>query len=171
MLADLCPCFHRSPTKLCPGLVSFACWIVPKFSGIRALNCARFLLSFAHRQIVPNFFCTLPLFSQPSWNTGAAHIIPTSLTSLRPFVSSPPLLSGALCLQYSESLRKLFVRMATTCPVRFKVASAPPVGAVIRALPIYMKPEHVQEVVQRCPNHATTKEHNEREWRSSTPLK
>ena len=30
--------------KLCPDLVSFACWIVP------------------------NFFCTLP-FAQPSWNT------------------------------------------------------------------------------------------------------
>ena len=130
-----------------------------------------FLLSFAHRQIVPNFFCTLPLFSQPSWGTLLQHIL-FLLVRLRPFPARlPPLLSGALCLQYSESLRKLFVRMATTCPVRFKVASAPPVGAVIRALPIYMKPEHVQEVVQRCPNHATTKEHNEREWRSSTPLK
>jgi len=28
-------------------------------------------------------------------------------------------------------------------------------------MPIYMKPEHVQEVVKRCPNHATNKEHNE----------
>ena len=31
MLADLCPCFHQSPTKLCPDLVSFACWIVTEF--------------------------------------------------------------------------------------------------------------------------------------------
>ena len=31
MLADLCPCFHRSPTKLCPDLVSLARWIVTKF--------------------------------------------------------------------------------------------------------------------------------------------
>ena len=31
MLADLCPCFHRSPPKLCPDLVSFACWIVTEF--------------------------------------------------------------------------------------------------------------------------------------------
>jgi hypothetical protein len=33
-----------------------------------------------------------------------------------------------------------------------------------------MKPEHVQEVVKRCPNHATTKEHNEgekRRWENS----
>ena len=31
LLADLCPCFHQSPTKLCPDLVSFVCWIVPGF--------------------------------------------------------------------------------------------------------------------------------------------
>ena len=52
MLADLCPCFHQSPTKLCPGLVSFACCIVTKiwsftsksvpYLVIRALNRARF---------------------------------------------------------------------------------------------------------------------------------
>ena len=52
MLADSCPCFHQSPTKLCPDLVTFACWIVTKFWSftcksdfdlvIRALNCAQF---------------------------------------------------------------------------------------------------------------------------------
>lgn len=62
---------------------------------------------------------------------------------------------------YSEATRKLFVRMATTCPVRFRTQRPPPQGSLIRAMPIYMKPEHVQEVVKRCPNHATTKEHNE----------
>jgi hypothetical protein len=45
--------------------------------------------------------------------------------------------------------------------VRFKTALPPPLGTVIRAMPVYVKPEHVQEVVKRCPNHATTKEHNE----------
>ncbi|KAI0238143.1 Tumor protein p73 [Lamellibrachia satsuma] len=62
---------------------------------------------------------------------------------------------------YSVPLRKLFVRMATTCPVRFKTGKQPPPGTILRAMPIYMKPEHVQEVVKRCPNHATNKEHNE----------
>ena len=50
MLADLFPYFHRLPTKLCSDLVSFACWIVPKFWAfarksdliVHALNCARF---------------------------------------------------------------------------------------------------------------------------------
>lgn len=62
---------------------------------------------------------------------------------------------------YSDSLKKLYVRMATTCPIRFKCLRSPPQGAIIRAMPIFMKPEHVQEPVKRCPNHATSKEHNE----------
>ena len=40
MLADLCICFHRSPTKMCPDLVSFACWSVPKFWAFVS-KCAR----------------------------------------------------------------------------------------------------------------------------------
>ncbi|KAK7497948.1 hypothetical protein BaRGS_00010819 [Batillaria attramentaria] len=62
---------------------------------------------------------------------------------------------------YSELLKKLYVRMATTCPVRFKTQRQAPAHSIIRAMPIFMKPEHVQEVVKRCPNHATSREHNE----------
>ncbi|XP_052819431.1 tumor protein 63-like isoform X2 [Mya arenaria] len=62
---------------------------------------------------------------------------------------------------YSDILKKLYVRMATTCPVRFKTLRQPPPGCVIRSMPIFMKPEHVQEAVKRCPNHATSKEFNE----------
>lgn len=62
---------------------------------------------------------------------------------------------------YSDLLKKLYVRMATTCPVRFKTSRTPPPGCVIRSMPIFMKPEHVQEPVKRCPNHATSKENNE----------
>ena len=66
MLADLCPCFHRSPTKLCPDLVSFACWIATEFWSftrksvpdlvIRALNCAR--LYVVCTKLCPNFGCS-----------------------------------------------------------------------------------------------------------------
>ena len=51
------PCCRRSPTKLYPDLVSFACWIVTEFWSfmrksvpdlvIRALNCARFCVVYA----------------------------------------------------------------------------------------------------------------------------
>lgn len=50
--------------------------------------------------------------------------------------------------------------MATTCPIRFKTRQLPPQGSIIRAMPIFMKPEHVQEVVKRCPNHSVSKENN-----------
>ncbi|XP_059172848.1 cellular tumor antigen p53-like isoform X2 [Physella acuta] len=63
---------------------------------------------------------------------------------------------------YSDCLKKLYVRMATTCPVRFKTKSPAPFNCLIRAMPLFMKPEHVQEVVKRCPNHSVSKEHNEK---------
>ena len=62
---------------------------------------------------------------------------------------------------YSPTLRKLYVRMATTCPILFTTAMPAPAGSVIRALPVYVRPEHVQDVVKRCPNHATATELNE----------
>lgn len=62
---------------------------------------------------------------------------------------------------YSQSLRKLFVRMSSSCPVKFRTTVAPPPGSIIRATPVYLRPEHVQEVVHRCPNHATAKEFND----------
>ncbi|XP_070207161.1 cellular tumor antigen p53-like isoform X2 [Littorina saxatilis] len=55
---------------------------------------------------------------------------------------------------HSAALKKLYVRMATTCPVRFKTENQAPQGAYIRGMPVFSKPEHCQEVVKRCPNHA-----------------
>ena len=56
---------------------------------------------------------------------------------------------------YSPALHKLFVRMATCCPIRFQTSVAPSAGCVIRATPVYSRPEHVKEVVRRCPNHSS----------------
>ncbi|KAL8571078.1 hypothetical protein ACOMHN_010539 [Nucella lapillus] len=56
---------------------------------------------------------------------------------------------------HSPNLKKLYVRMATTCPVRFRTETPAPQGTVIRAMPVFSKPEHCQEVVKRCPNHAS----------------
>ena len=61
MLADLCPCFHQSPTKLCPDLVSFECWIVTKFWSYRhkRLGHSRSklcpILCRLHTKLCPNF--------------------------------------------------------------------------------------------------------------------
>ncbi|XP_033642575.1 cellular tumor antigen p53-like isoform X1 [Asterias rubens] len=55
---------------------------------------------------------------------------------------------------YSPSLKKLFVDKDKACPVMFKTSSEPPPGSYIRAMPIFKKPEYIQEQVRRCPNHA-----------------
>ncbi|XP_060730342.1 cellular tumor antigen p53-like [Tachysurus vachellii] len=62
---------------------------------------------------------------------------------------------------YSTTLNKLYCQLAKTCPVDVLVEKVPPQGAVLRATPIYKKPEHVSEVVLRCPHHQNIAENNE----------
>ncbi|XP_077079926.1 tumor protein p73 isoform X11 [Siphateles boraxobius] len=62
---------------------------------------------------------------------------------------------------YSPLLKKLYCQIAKTCPIQIKLASLPPNGSVIRAMPIYKKAEHVTEVVKRCPNHELGRDFNE----------
>ena len=52
-------------------------------------------------------------------------------------------------------MNKLFVKMNVTCPIRFKLGASriPPSGCSIRAIPVFKRPEHVTDVVTRCPNH------------------
>uniref|UniRef100_A0A8C6UU51 Cellular tumor antigen p53 n=1 Tax=Neogobius melanostomus TaxID=47308 RepID=A0A8C6UU51_9GOBI len=42
-----------------------------------------------------------------------------------------------------------------------KLASGPPPGSLIRAMPVYKKAEHVTEVVKRCPNHELGRDFND----------
>ncbi|KAI5609554.1 cellular tumor antigen p53 isoform X1, partial [Silurus asotus] len=62
---------------------------------------------------------------------------------------------------YSPSLNKLYCQLVKTCPVDVLMEKVPPQGAVLRATPIYKKPEHVSEVVLRCPHHQNIAENNE----------
>ncbi len=54
---------------------------------------------------------------------------------------------------YSPLVKKLYAQMAASCPVRFRTAFPPPLESYIRATAVFVKPEHAQEVVQRCPHH------------------
>lgn len=62
---------------------------------------------------------------------------------------------------YSTSLNKLYCQLAKTCPVDVLVEREPPQGAVLRATAIYKKPDHVSEVVLRCPHHQSIAENND----------
>ncbi|KAF5907071.1 cellular tumor antigen p53-like [Clarias magur] len=62
---------------------------------------------------------------------------------------------------YSKTLDKLYCQLAKTCPVDVLLDKVPPQGAVLRATPIYKKPEHVSEVVLRCPHHQNIAENND----------
>ncbi|MGH0152528.1 UNVERIFIED_CONTAM: hypothetical protein FKN15_073755 [Acipenser sinensis] len=62
---------------------------------------------------------------------------------------------------YSTELKKLYCQIAKTCPIQIKMMTPPPQGAVIRAMPVYKKAEHVTEVVKRCPNHELSREFND----------
>lgn len=76
-------------------------------------------------------------------------------------VLSPFLWGPVISKQYSTELKKLYCQIAKTCPIQIKVMTPPPQGAVIRAMPVYKKAEHVTEVVKRCPNHELSREFNE----------
>lgn len=91
-------------------------------------------------------------------------------TALSP--TADPADRSALPLQYSTELKKLYCQIAKTCPIQIKVMTPPPQGAVIRAMPVYKKAEHVTEVVKRCPNHELSREFNEGKgpWRGRALL-
>jgi len=58
-------------------------------------------------------------------------------------------------VQYSEKLRKVFVRFDAACPFLFSSSPSTPRDCVVRAMPIFLRPQHAQEVVRRCPHHTS----------------
>lgn len=105
-------------------------------------------------------------FGDDDNSPSAAHSVPCSVNYPGDYgfnisIPAPAKETKSTTWTYSTVLKKLFVKMVAPCPIRFSTSQAPSPGCFIRAMPIYMKPEHVNEAVIRCPNHASSKEHNE----------
>ena len=39
------------------------------------------------------------------------------------------------------------------CPIDVCVDQMPPLGSILRAMAVYSKPEHIENVIKRCENH------------------
>ncbi|CAF0815412.1 unnamed protein product [Brachionus calyciflorus] len=59
---------------------------------------------------------------------------------------------------FSSTLNKLYCNPNVACPVDISVSSLPPSGSIIRAMPVYGKYEHIEQIVTRCENHKKSKE-------------
>ena len=102
MLADLCPCFHQSPTKLYPDLISFSCWIVTEF------------WSFTHesghsRSKLRPILCRLRTKLCPNFGRSHARLCPISFAPYPfPNLAGTPVMyhspSYCVCSSYRPSL-------------------------------------------------------------------
>jgi len=56
-------------------------------------------------------------------------------------------------LQYSDELKKIFIKWDHKIPINFKLISKIPVESYIRALPIFKALEMIQNIVTTCAKH------------------
>ena len=54
---------------------------------------------------------------------------------------------------YSDVCKKLYVNLASFCPIKFKTNMPPPHGTVLRAVAVFKGSTNLCDVVKRCPNH------------------
>ncbi|XP_072035550.1 tumor protein 63-like [Amphiura filiformis] len=102
-----------------------------------------------------------PAFTPPPSSGAASQSLPSNVNypgdyEFMIYLGQPtPTAAKSVSWTYSNALKKLFVDKDKPCPIQFKTTKAPPAGSYIRAMPIFKKPEHIQQVVKRCPNHAS----------------
>ena len=54
---------------------------------------------------------------------------------------------------YSDVCKKLYVNLASFCPIKFKTNMSPPHATVLRAVAVFKGSTNLHDVVKRCPNH------------------
>ena len=53
---------------------------------------------------------------------------------------------------YSDVCKKLYVNVASFCPIKFKTSMPPPHGTILRAVAVFKGSTNLYDVVKRCPN-------------------
>ena len=56
-------------------------------------------------------------------------------------------------LQYSDTLKRLFIKQNQKIPLNFRVTGKIPHDSYIRAMTIFKTPGMIREVVTTCPKH------------------
>ena len=54
---------------------------------------------------------------------------------------------------YSDAIKKLYVKLASFCPIKFKTTLPPPSGSYLRAVAVFKGSTNLHDTVKRCPNH------------------
>ncbi|XP_078353047.1 cellular tumor antigen p53-like isoform X3 [Oculina patagonica] len=54
---------------------------------------------------------------------------------------------------YSDVCKKLYVNLASFCPIKFKTTTPPPPGTFLRAVAVFKGSTNLHDIVKRCPNH------------------
>ena len=54
---------------------------------------------------------------------------------------------------YSDVCKKLYVNLASFCPIKFKTNMPPPHATVLRAVAVFKGSTNLHDVVKRCPSH------------------
>ncbi|XP_032239876.1 cellular tumor antigen p53 isoform X3 [Nematostella vectensis] len=57
---------------------------------------------------------------------------------------------------YSEKCKKLYVNLASFCPIKFKTTVKPPPGSYLRGVAVFKGSTNLHDIVKRCPNHMET---------------
>ena len=56
-------------------------------------------------------------------------------------------------IQYSDVLKRLFIRQNQKIPLNFKLTGKIPMDSYIRAMTIFKTPGMIREIVTTCPKH------------------